>query len=105
MSTYVTLRLSADPNAFEQAGAAHADAIDRVMEVAKRNGLIAHRWLGGDGEVLAVDEWPDAESFQRFFEDAGPDIGPVLEAAGVTAPPDITYWSGVEINDTYGWGA
>jgi hypothetical protein len=42
------------------------------------HGLIAHRWYGADGEFMAIDEWPDAESFQAFFDEAQPDIGPVM---------------------------
>ncbi len=105
MSVFVTLRVSADPAAFEAAAAESADAIARIMEMAKSNGLIAHRWFGRDGEILAVDEWPDAESFQAFFDGAGADIGPLMQAAGVTSDPEVTVWRGVEINDTYGWGA
>lgn len=105
MSVYVTLRVTVDPGAFEEQGAAHGAAIGRIMEIAKAKGLIAHRWLGGDGVVMAVDEWPDAESFHSFFEEAGADIGPFMEAAGVTSPPEVTVWSKIEIDDTYGWGA
>jgi hypothetical protein len=43
------------------------------MDVAKRNGLIAHRWYGSDGEFMAVVEWPDEQSFQAFMEQA-PDM-------------------------------
>lgn len=105
MSVYVTLRVSVDPAAFETAAVAHADAIGRIMEQAKTNGLIGHRWLRGDGEVMAVDEWPDADSFQAFFAAAEPDIGPLMADAGVTTPPEVTVWGRVDIGDVFGWGA
>jgi hypothetical protein len=105
MSVYVTIRVTVDPAVFERQAAAHAEAIGRIMEVAKGKGLIAHRWVRGDGEVMAVDEWPDAESFQAFFDAAQSDIGPLMEAAGVAAPPDVTVWRPVDIDDTFGWGA
>ena len=105
MSVYVTLKLNADVASFERAAADHADAIGRIMEIAKSKGLIAHRWFGGDGTVMAVDEWPDGESFQAFFDAAGDDIGPLLQAAGVSAPPEVTVWQPVAIDDTFGWGA
>jgi hypothetical protein len=73
MSVIVTLRVSGDPATFEQQVAAHAD---RIMDVAKRHGLIAHRWYGADGQYMAIDEWPDADSFNAFFNEAQPDIGP-----------------------------
>jgi hypothetical protein len=54
---------------------------------------------------MAVDEWPDAASFQAFSDAAQSDIGPFMEAAGVTSPPDVTVWRPVDIDDTVGWGA
>ena len=59
MSVIVTMRVSADPATFEEQLRVHADGIGRILDVAKRHGLIAHRWYAGDGEVLAADEWPD----------------------------------------------
>ena len=105
MSVYMTLRVTVDPAAFEAAAAEHADAIARIMELAKSKGLIAHRWFRGDGVVMAVDEWPDAASFHAFFEAGGPDIGPLMDAAGVTSPPEVTIWDQVDIDDDFGWGA
>lgn len=105
MSVYVTMRVSADPAAFEQAAADHADAIDRIMGIAKTNGLIGHRWFRGEGAVMAVDEWPDAESFEAFMGEAEAEIGPVMGAAGVSSPPDVTVWAPVRIDDEFGWGA
>lgn len=104
-SVYSTMRVSADPAAFEEAAAGHADTIGRIMEIAKGKGLIAHRWFRGDGVVAAVDEWPDEESFHAFMDAAGAEIGPFMEAAGVTEPPEVTFWGRVAIHDTYGWGA
>jgi hypothetical protein len=106
VSVIVTLRLQADPAKFEEA-TSDKEAIGRVMGVAKRHGLIAHRWYGGEGVVMAVDEWPDGDSFHAFFHDpeAEKEIGPILEAAGVAAPPDITVWRTLDIGDEYGWDA
>jgi hypothetical protein len=104
MSVYVTLQVSADPAAFEAQAASNPEVFERIMAVAQSNGLIAHRWFGGDGESLAVDEWPDADSFHAFFEEAGLEIGPLMEAIGVTSPPQVKIWSAVELGDTVGWG-
>ena len=43
MSVIMTMRVSGDPARFEETVAAKAEAIGRIMDVAKRNGLIAHR--------------------------------------------------------------
>jgi hypothetical protein len=99
MSVIMTMRVSGDPAKFEETVAAQADAIGRIMDVAQRNGLIAHRWYGSDGEFMAVDEWPDQQSFQAFMEQAQPDIGPVMEAAGVTSQPSVTFWRTLDTGD------
>ena len=105
MSVILTLRVSGDPGRFEQAATTHADAIGRIMDVARRHGLIAHRWYGGDGQFMAVDEWPDADGFNAFFDEAQSDIGPVMQAAGVTSPPEATFWRTLDTGDAVGWGA
>lgn len=105
MSVIVTVRVSGDPAAFEAGAAEHAATISRIVGVAKDNGLIAHRWYGGDGEYMAVDEWPDAESFQAFFEAAQPDIGPLMEAVGATSRPQVSFWRTLAVDDAVGWGA
>jgi hypothetical protein len=75
------------------------------MEHAKANGLIGHRWFRGQSEVMAVDEWPDAGSFQAFMGAADADVAPFMAAAGVTSPPEVTVWDQVAIADAFGWGA
>jgi hypothetical protein len=105
MSVIVTVSVTGDPATFEQQAAAQADVIERIMDVAKRHGLIAHRWYGADGRYMAVDEWPDEDSFNAFFNEAQPDIGPLMQSAGVTSPPDATFWRTLDIPDAVGWGA
>jgi hypothetical protein len=106
MSVIVTLRISADPARFEEEAQKNAGAIQSIMEQAKSNGLIAHRFYGSDdGEILGVDEWPDAESFHAFFQGAQSDIGPLMQAIGVTEEPNVTILRRLEIGDEYGWGA
>ena len=104
MSIYVTLRVTVDPAAFEEYAQKNADAVGRIMAVAQSKGLIAHRWFRGEGEIMAVDEWPDAESFQAFFAEAGPEIAPMMAAVGVTSPPEVKFWGQVAIDDIFGWG-
>ncbi len=52
---------------------------------------------------MVVDEWPDAQSFQRFFEEMAPQIGPMFEAVGVTEEPRPTFWRKLETHDDVGW--
>jgi hypothetical protein len=52
---------------------------------------------------MVVDEWPDPESFQRFFEQLRPEIEPMMAAVGVKGEPDITFWRKLDTHDEVGW--
>ena len=104
MSVYVTMQVQVDPAEFEKRAAEYSDVIDRIMAMARSKGIIAHRWFRGDGMIMAVDEWPDAESFSSFLHLAGHEIGPFMNMCGVTAAPEIKVWDKVAIHDAHGWG-
>ena len=102
MSVIVTLRISADPAAFERELKANSDVVDRIMEAARGHGCTAHRWVASDGQVMAIDEWPDGDSFHAFFSGSEAEIGPLMQAVGVTAPPEATVWEKLVIGDELG---
>ena len=103
MSVIVTVRVAGDPAKFEEYAKANPDALQGVLEIAKRHGVIAHRFYAGDGEYMAMDEWPDGDSFHAFFTEAGPQISPMMEGAGVTSEPVPTVWQKMETGDDFGW--
>jgi len=105
MSVILTLRFSGDPAKLEQYASENEDHLKGIMEQAKSHGLIAHRFYGSDGAILIVDEWPDPESFQAFFQEAMPEIQPVMQAAGVTSEPQPEFWQKLDTGDDYGWDA
>jgi hypothetical protein len=85
-----------------------ADNPDRMRQIAdqaKEHGVIAHRFYGSDGQILVVDEWPDPESFQRFFEAQRSQIEPLMQEIGATSEPRFTFWRKLETRDDIGWGA
>jgi hypothetical protein len=51
--------------------------------------------------VLIVDEWPDAASFLRFFEESTPDVGPMMAEAGVTERPTPVFWRELDTPDKF----
>jgi quinol monooxygenase YgiN len=104
MSVIVTMRFTADPGKLEQAAEANQDTIQAIGERAKEFGVIAHRFYGADGQVMVLDEWPDADSFQRFFQDQRPQIEPLMQELGA-GEPEITFWRKLETHDDVGWGA
>jgi hypothetical protein len=105
MSIIMTFRVKGDPNKLEQLAATERDVLPPIAERAKEHGLIAHRFYGSDdGQIMVVDEWPDAQSFQAFFEQSRSAIEPVMQQIGVSSEPEITFWRKLETQDDVGWG-
>ena len=106
MSVLMTLRAHGDPNELERRAAADPDQMRSIGNHAKEHGLIAHRFYGSeDGQIMVVDEWPDPESFQRFWDSMHSEIEPMMRAVGVTGEPDVTFWRKLETHDDVGWDA
>lgn len=106
MSVLMTLRINGDPAAMEKRAAADPDSIRAIADDAKNHGLIAHRFYGSDdGQIMVIDEWPDPESFQRFFAANQERIGPMMAEVGATAEPEVTFWRELDTHDQVGWGA
>jgi len=105
MSVIVTVWFMADPGRVEQVAQERSEQILAIAERARAAGVIAHRFYGGDGQVMVIDEWPDEESFQRFFDSAQDAIGPLLAEAGVTNEPAVRFWHVLDTPDQIGWGA
>ena len=104
MSVIMTMRLQGDPKGLEEHAKQNADEMRQIADRAKEHGLIAHRFYGSEeGHILVVDEWPDPESFQRFFEDQRAQIEPMMQSAGISGEPQITFWRKLETNDEVGW--
>jgi hypothetical protein len=102
MSVIMTLRVQGDPEKLEQRAGENPDAIRSIAEKAKEHGLIAHRFYGAEGQIMVVDEWPDPESFQRFYEEMRSEIDPLM-AEVATSEPEITFWRKLETHDDVGW--
>ena len=105
MSVIMTMWAQGDPDKLEQHAASDTETMNSILEAAKSNGLIAHRFYGTDGQIMVVDEWPDEQSFQSFFEAQQERIQPMMQAAGITAEPQVRFWRKLETHDEYGWGA
>lgn len=106
MSVMMTMVLKGDPGKLEEHASRERDTMQEILASAKEHGLIAHRFYGSDsGEIMVVDEWPDAQSFHSFFEANQERIGPMMEAVGVTSEPQPTIWRKLETHDDHGWGA
>jgi hypothetical protein len=106
MSVIMTMYGTGDPAALERHAAENAESMRSIADRAKEHGLIAHRFYGSDdGKILVVDEWPDPQSFQRFFEQMRPEIEPMMRASGFTGEPQVSFWRKLETGDDVGWDA
>ncbi len=104
MSVLMTLRAQGDPQELERRAAQNPEGMRAITERAKEHGLIAHRFYGSeDGQIMVVDEWPDPESFQRFWEAMHTEIEPLMREVGVTAEPEVKFWRKLESQDEVGW--
>jgi hypothetical protein len=105
MSVIVTVWFMANPDKVEQMTQDKRDEIMAISARAQEAGVIAHRFYGSEGQVMVIDEWPDEESFQRFFDGEQETIGPMLAELGVTEQPQVRFWRVLDSPDKIGWGA
>jgi heme-degrading monooxygenase HmoA len=103
MSVIMTLWAQGDPDKFESTAQQNADTLQEIVDAAKSNGLIAHRFYGSEGQIMVVDEWPDEQSFRNFFESQQDKIQPLMQEGGVTSEPQIRFWRKLETGDDVGW--
>lgn len=105
MSVIMTFWVMGDPDKIEEVAAANKEKMRSIADRAVEQGLIAHRFYGSEGQIMVVDEWPDEESFQRFFREVQSEIEPMMQEAGVTGQPQIRFWRKLETHDDVGWDA
>ena len=106
MSVIMTLQVAGDPKALEQFASDNTEKARSILEAAKRHGLIAHRFYGSDdgGSLMVLDEWPDRQNFESFFQEQESELRPMFEAAQVTAQIEPTFWRELATHHAYGWG-
>jgi hypothetical protein len=101
MSVIVILRIPGNPANLESyAAGPGGDVMRRVAEAGKAAGAIRHSFGGGDGEILVVDEWPDAQSFEAFFAGQS-DIADIMRDGGAQGPPAISFYRKLDTPDQF----
>jgi quinol monooxygenase YgiN len=101
MSVLVTMRIHGDASRLEGVAEHDHDAFAAVSRRGESLGAIFHRFYAKDGEILVIDEWPDEESFHRFF-DSTPEIPKFMAEAGVSSPPEVSFWHRLDLGDEIG---
>jgi len=101
MSVITVLRVKGNPNDLERyAAGPGGEVMLRIGEAAKAAGAIRHSFAGGDNEVLVIDEWPDEQTFQTFF-DSQPEIADVMRDGGAQGPPETTFYRKLNTPDQF----
>jgi heme-degrading monooxygenase HmoA len=66
----------------------------------KKLGAIHHTFAAGENELIVVDEWDTAESFQAFFN-GNPKVEKVTADIGVQGPPTVEVFEKGEAAGTF----
>lgn len=104
MSVIMTLWVHGDPSKLEEFANRDPDGLRAIADQARSHGVIGHRFYGSDeGQIMVIDEWPDEQSFQTFFQDQQEPIGRLMQEAGVTSEPQVRFWRKLDTHDEIGW--
>ena len=77
-------------------GKANGDIAEDITAYGKSLGQIGHRMLTDGKDLVVIDEWPDADTFNKFFAGAAR-MGEFLSGAGVTGEPEVTMLDAVDM--------
>lgn len=74
--------------------------MQRIAAEGRAAGATRHAFAAGDGEIIVIDEWPDAESFQRFFQNQ-PEIPRLMQEGGAQGAPEIAIYRKLDTPDIF----
>ena len=100
MSVIVIGRMTVEPGNVEKLWSEHKSDFEAIAAAAKAAGAIHHRWGLGEDHVVIIDEWPTAESFQKFFE-SNTKIPEIMQAAGVHGAPEFAFYESMDSPDLF----
>lgn len=90
MSVIVIVRCSvSDVNKAAEWVKAHAEVPEDITAYGKSLGQIGHRVTTDGKDLVVIDEWPDADTFNAFFAGAQR-MGEFISGAGVLGDPEVT---------------
>jgi len=100
MSVVVTIHIPVSDVAKAIKGLhSNAEFLEGITASTKGAGNIHHRFVSGDGELVAIDEWETAEQFQTFF-DGNPKIAEVMTSIGLAGAPVISVFESIDAPGT-----
>jgi hypothetical protein len=100
MSVIVIVKLKGDKVAFEKLIAERGQEMKEISTRGQAAGAIHHRFgANADGTIVIVDEWNNAESFQKFFSD--PEIAELMKGSGVEGAPEFLIVDALDTPDQF----
>jgi quinol monooxygenase YgiN len=101
VSVVVTIKFPVSAETLEKVVLDNTATMAAISEDGRRHGTIHHQFVQDpDGSAVVVDEWPDEESFQRFFDEQQ-DIRTIMAQAGVTEPPQVRVYQVLDTPDRF----
>jgi heme-degrading monooxygenase HmoA len=100
MSVFMILRVKGDADGFEQYAKSNAALVSRIGAAGKAAGATRHSFAAGDGELLVIDEWPDADAFQQFFA-SQTEIPQLMKDGGALGAPEISFYRKLDTPDAF----
>ena len=99
MSVLMVMHVPGDPSKLEEYAQANSEVLQRITADGKEHGAIHHRFLGGDGEIVVVDEWDSEKSFRKFF-DSNEEIPPIMQQVA-SGEPQISFYRPLDTGDEF----
>lgn len=101
MSVFVIARFTvSDLGKALEWGKANGDIAEDITAYGKSLGQLGHRMLTDGKDLVVIDEWPDADTFNKFFAGAAR-MGEFLSGAGVVGEPELTMLDAVDIGGQF----
>lgn len=93
MSIIVTVRIpDVDIDRVRKVDEEYPELRAQLGESLKKHGLISHRRLYRDNEIMDIDEWESEEGVKAFLAESAPVIAKLVELRGTGKPSD-TIWN------------
>ncbi len=75
---------------------ANGNVAEDITAYGKSLGQIGHRTLTDGKDLVVIDEWPDADTFNKFFAGAAR-LGEFLSGSGVVGEPEVKMFDALDI--------
>ena len=101
MSVIVVARFSvSDVGKAAEWARAHAEVPEDITAYGKSLGQIGHRMFTDGKDLVVIDEWPNADTFNAFFAGATR-MGEFLSGAGIIGEPEATILEPLDVPGTF----